>query len=428
VRLKLTGQRGRLHASAFPVGRPSAAEMESFGQRALDAVGARLAAWFLGTALIGIPLAGAAHSGWLASAQVPIGLGTAGLASVLLRRRRNLWLVGAVAAIALGLGLSASAIGVIETSKLHAIAAWVVAGTSGGVAASRGLLWGLFTLVFTAGASLLLDGAHAGSVSLTTFLGALTYCLGAGGANILARRGFAATERTLAAIEAAEVALRVAEQRLNAHRAADRQLHDTLLATLTILAHRAVGVAPSELRRLCERDLAILQSGREPFDLPGSLASPGDEPVTTGANSIGSMLGLIVADGAARGLDVRLHASYELRGTLVEPHALAAVYEALIQCVANVNRHAFVAAFDLAVTASRDKLIFLVIDEGEGFDPARVPDDRLGLRASVRERLREVGGSVTVWSQPGQGTSVMLRLPTLAANRKPSVGLPPELR
>jgi signal transduction histidine kinase len=52
-----------------------------------------------------------------------------------------------------------------------------------------------------------------------------------------------------------------------------------------------------------------------------------------------------------------------------------------------------------------------VLDEGQGFDQARVPADRLGLRASVRERLAAVGGGVTIWTRPGQGTSVMLRVP-----------------
>jgi len=59
-------------------------------------------------------------------------------------------------------------------------------------------------------------------------------------------------------------------------------------------------------------------------------------------------------------------------------------------------------------------LVVLVIDQGRGFDPAAVPEDRLGLRASVHERLSALGGTVTVWSRPGQGTSVKLRLPLLA--------------
>ena len=56
-------------------------------------------------------------------------------------------------------------------------------------------------------------------------------------------------------------------------------------------------------------------------------------------------------------------------------------------------------------------LVLVVLDEGRGFDQDRVPADRLGLRASVQERLAAVGGGATIWTQPGQGTSVMLRVP-----------------
>jgi len=57
-----------------------------------------------------------------------------------------------------------------------------------------------------------------------------------------------------------------------------------------------------------------------------------------------------------------------------------------------------------------------LVDDGLGFDQARIPEDRLGLRASVQERLAAVGGSATIWTQPGQGTSVMLRVPRLQAS------------
>jgi signal transduction histidine kinase len=56
-------------------------------------------------------------------------------------------------------------------------------------------------------------------------------------------------------------------------------------------------------------------------------------------------------------------------------------------------------------------LVLVVLDEGRGFDQDLVPADRLGLRASVQERIAGVGGGVTIWTQPSQGTSVMLRVP-----------------
>lgn len=51
-----------------------------------------------------------------------------------------------------------------------------------------------------------------------------------------------------------------------------------------------------------------------------------------------------------------------------------------------------------------------VRDRGRGFDPADVPDDRQGLRESVRGRLARVGGRASVASTPGEGTEVSLEL------------------
>ena len=54
----------------------------------------------------------------------------------------------------------------------------------------------------------------------------------------------------------------------------------------------------------------------------------------------------------------------------------------------------------------------MVVDNGRGFEPQTVADDRLGLRSSVTDRIRAHGGSVRVWSTPGHGTSVLLSVPS----------------
>jgi two-component system nitrate/nitrite sensor histidine kinase NarX len=54
---------------------------------------------------------------------------------------------------------------------------------------------------------------------------------------------------------------------------------------------------------------------------------------------------------------------------------------------------------------------FRVIDDGGGFDPARVASDmHVGLRI-MRERAHRIDATLAVRSQPGQGTEVSLELP-----------------
>jgi signal transduction histidine kinase len=50
-------------------------------------------------------------------------------------------------------------------------------------------------------------------------------------------------------------------------------------------------------------------------------------------------------------------------------------------------------------------------DTGRGFDPAAVPDARIGVRVSIMERVANAGGSAKVESRPGAGTTVTIRWP-----------------
>jgi signal transduction histidine kinase len=58
----------------------------------------------------------------------------------------------------------------------------------------------------------------------------------------------------------------------------------------------------------------------------------------------------------------------------------------------------------------------MVVDAGKGFSVAETGADRLGLRQSVRHRIEAVDGEVQVWSTPGRGTSVMIRVPVSGAH------------
>ena len=51
-----------------------------------------------------------------------------------------------------------------------------------------------------------------------------------------------------------------------------------------------------------------------------------------------------------------------------------------------------------------------VTDDGEGFDPASLQTDSLGL-ISMRERLRMVGGQLEILSQQRKGTRVKAEFP-----------------
>jgi signal transduction histidine kinase len=196
-----------------------------------------------------------------------------------------------------------------------------------------------------------------------------------------------------------------------------RLLHDTVLATLSVLAHSGEGASQAELRAACRRDLGLLGRGHEEAGRqPTARPEPGPGPET----GVAALVEAARGEAARRGLELRAHATaLEQPGLHLDPAVATALRQALVECVANV-RHARVTHLDLMASVADAALVLVVLDEGQGFDQARVPADRLGLRASVQERITAVGGGVTIWTQPRQGTSVMLRVPLAHPERVPS--------
>jgi signal transduction histidine kinase len=80
------------------------------------------------------------------------------------------------------------------------------------------------------------------------------------------------------------------------------------------------------------------------------------------------------------------------------------------EALANVAKHARAAAVKVRVDADRFGIRLTVEDDGEGFDPTDVRDDRIGL-VSMRSRLEFLGGDLAIESRPGGPTIVSATLP-----------------
>ncbi|MCS5499285.1 hypothetical protein NY547_18735 [Cnuibacter physcomitrellae] len=213
-----------------------------------------------------------------------------------------------------------------------------------------------------------------------------------------------------------------------------RTMHDTVLATLTLIAHGGVGVPAETLRAQAAADSALLKllrttgpAGPSPAGLP-EAAPAGDAPgaETRGTGTRGA--GKEGADGApsradasaeprwealasrhgARGLSVVWRAPAQLDDSAAHLTELAA---AVSECLENVRRHS--GQSEAEVTLSQDELRTraVVTDLGRGFVPEEVPAGRLGLAESIRSRVEAVGGTARVFSSPGRGTTVMLEVP-----------------
>ncbi len=77
----------------------------------------------------------------------------------------------------------------------------------------------------------------------------------------------------------------------------------------------------------------------------------------------------------------------------------------------NVTKHAQAGHVVIGMRQVRQTLHLEVIDDGLGFDQTQgEPEGHFGLRL-VRETVADAGGSLTVESRPGKGTTVRADLP-----------------
>lgn len=111
------------------------------------------------------------------------------------------------------------------------------------------------------------------------------------------------------------------------------------------------------------------------------------------------------------GLDVDLDAA-GLGEERLPPDVETAVYRITQEALTNAVRHAGATEVSVVVERQGFHVVVMVEDNGSGFDPDRGPGHtaRLGL-LGMRERAKLVGGSLTIESQPGAGTTVYLRVP-----------------
>ena len=210
----------------------------------------------------------------------------------------------------------------------------------------------------------------------------------------LLRNGGRSADTVIAAALRGEQDRRAEAARRADEREQHRQLHDTILSTLTMIAS---GTFTGRSAMLCEqanRDLDVLQRMR---------AMPGEVPA--GPADLCASIGKVAAQAAP--LQVRLMSSQVSVPPAVTEHIAGSVAEAL----RNVARHAGAAEAEVTIGGGDGWAVVEVTDRGAGFDPGSVPASRRGVRESIAGRMSDIGGAAVVTSRAGAGTTVTLRWP-----------------
>lgn len=213
--------------------------------------------------------------------------------------------------------------------------------------------------------------------------------------------------RRIASIGRAHRAERQASETEAQRRQGARLLHDTVLATLTLLAHSGVGVAPDALRQQAADDARLLRQLRLGAT-PTPQSSGGYNLENVEETVLGTTLESVKQRFGRMGLEVSWHGTGQV---LLPSDVLDAFLLALAECLENVRRHSGVTDAHVTITDDETTVRAMITDSGVGFALDDVDSARLGLKESVVGRLKEVGGKARLFSSPGAGTTVVLEVP-----------------
>jgi signal transduction histidine kinase len=198
-----------------------------------------------------------------------------------------------------------------------------------------------------------------------------------------------------------------------------RDLHDDLAPTLVGLGLTASGIARmlrgGHSTAAAESIATVAEALVE--DLHGAIAQTREiahglrPPALDDRGLVAVIRDRTASSLEADGLVVHVHASPDplVLPAAIEVSALRIVQEA----VTNARRHARASRCDVRIATTADALMLEIIDDGEGMPPTTASTG-LGLE-SMRERARELGGSLQVDAGSGGGTRVRARIPLTTA-------------
>ena len=95
----------------------------------------------------------------------------------------------------------------------------------------------------------------------------------------------------------------------------------------------------------------------------------------------------------------------------LDPASSTAVFRLVQETLTNVARHAQATRVTARLESGADELVLEVCDNGRGISTGEIGNSKsLGL-VGMRERVQQLNGQLRIFGEPGQGTTVLIRVP-----------------
>ncbi|MDP2919158.1 MAG: PAS domain S-box protein [Dehalococcoidia bacterium] len=195
-----------------------------------------------------------------------------------------------------------------------------------------------------------------------------------------------------------------------------RELHDETIQQLIAVSHQledftlhTPGLSPAETRLLG----ALRQRLTDTLEGVRRFSRDLRPPMLDDLGLISSVEWWISQLSGAEMPAVKLKVVGEVRR--FAPEAELLLFRIIQEALINVRRHAHATQVEVTVEFAESKTVLIVRDNGKGFELPRLAGDlsrkgKLGL-IGMDERARLLGATLSIETQPGRGTTVVIEVP-----------------